>query len=235
MIATESNVDPSEIEHFDRLAQDWWDPQGPMRPLHQLNPIRLQYIQDKVSLNAKKVLDVGCGGGLLSEALAQAGAQVTGLDMSEALIQCAQMHASQNALNITYQQQRIEDFSQQTSERFDVITCMEMLEHVPDPAQILAHCQSLLKPKGLLICSTLNRHLKAYLISIIGAEYLLQLLPKGTHDYQQFIRPSELCRMARQCRLSEQHLQGISYHPLKQQFSLSNDLSVNYLACFQAP
>lgn len=228
------NVNPQEIEHFSQLASTWWKEDGDMRLLHQLNPLRLQFIREQVPLKNIRALDVGCGGGLLTEALAKESAEVTGLDLSAALIQVAEEHAKTVRLPIQYCCESIEDFASTHPHTFHLVTCMEMLEHVPDPAQIIQAMVDTLAPGGRLICSTLNRNLKTYVQAILGAEYVLGLLPKGTHDYQQFIRPSELCRLARAAKLRLVTLKGMNYHPLApQHFSLSDDISVNYLACFE--
>lgn len=228
-----NNFNTTEIHNFDQLAQDWWDPHGPMRPLHLLNPLRLAYVEEQINLNGKQVLDVGCGGGLLSTALAEKGAKVSALDLSHALLAVAQQQAAKRQLNINYQCSTLEDFSAQHQNTFDLVTCMEMLEHVPNPLSILQHAALCLKPSGKLILSTLNRHPKAFLIAIVGAEYITQQLPKGTHHYAQFIKPSELCRMARASDLTLANLCGIKYHVSTSDFSLDeSDLSVNYIATF---
>lgn len=226
------NVDAAEIEQFSKLANDWWDPKGPMEPLHQLNPLRMQYILKYSSLENKKILDVGCGGGLLSESLSQAGAKVTGIDLSEAALQVARDHDTTH--QIDYQKISIEDFAEKNPGSFDVVTCMELLEHVPDPASVIKACAKLIKPDGLVFFSTLNRTLKAFAIAIVGAEYLFNKLPKGTHHYSKFIKPAELCNAARDATLHLENLQGVTYQPFRKNFCFSEDLSVNYLACFIA-
>jgi 2-polyprenyl-6-hydroxyphenyl methylase/3-demethylubiquinone-9 3-methyltransferase len=223
------NVDQHELDAFNAMAQSWWDPQGPCKPLHQLNPVRMHYIQSQTSLEGKFILDVGCGGGILSEAMAKAGGQVTGLELAPQVIDIARQHAEKSDLSIDYQSQLVEDYAQIHPGRFDVLTCMEMLEHVPDPASIIRACGQLLKPSGLLVLSTLNRHPMAFIQAIIGAEYVLKLLPKGTHTYGQFIRPSELDPLLREAGLEIQDIRGLSYNPLTQAFKLSNNISVNYL------
>ncbi|WP_267256319.1 bifunctional 2-polyprenyl-6-hydroxyphenol methylase/3-demethylubiquinol 3-O-methyltransferase UbiG [Coxiella endosymbiont of Ornithodoros maritimus] len=230
MTPSEQNTDKEELAGFSNLAEDWWNPAGKMKPLHLINPVRLKYIEQQIPIKGKHILDVGCGGGLLSEALAKHGAVVTGVDMSESLIAVAKNHAEQQ-LNINYQCQDIEILTIDT-QPFDIITCMELLEHVPDPQRMIKNCAALIKPGGKLFFSTINRNFKAYLYTIIGAEYLLNLLPKGTHDYAQFIRPSELVGWAANGGLRLLNITGIHYHPLKNEFDLSRDVSVNYLACF---
>lgn len=225
------NVDQHELDTFNSIANTWWDLNGPCKPLHQLNPVRMDYICSQTPIKDKIILDVGCGGGILSEALARAGAQVTGLELATQVIDMAKAHAQESGLTIDYQTQLVEDYAQIHPERFDVITCMEMLEHVPDPASILKACGQLLKPNGLLILSTLNRHPMAFLQAIIGAEYVLGLLPKGTHTYSQFIKPSELDPLLTEAGLHIKDIKGLSYNPLTQVFKLSNNVSVNYLMC----
>ena len=227
-----TNVDPQEIAKFTALSQHWWDTEGELHTLHDLNPVRLAFIEQRCVLAGARVLDVGCGGGILSESLAKAGATVTAIDMDEAAINVARQHAQAADLTIDYRHQPIETLSQQPDMRFDVITCMEMLEHVPDPAAILLHCAQMLKPGGKLFVSTLNRHPKAYALAILGAEYVLRLLPRGTHDYNKFIKPSELALWARQAQLSQMQLQGVHYQPWSRQCKLVDDVRVNYLASF---
>ena len=228
-----SNYDQHEITKFTNFAATWWDPNGDMKPLHQLNPLRLSYIQQHIALNNKRILDVGCGGGILSESLTKAGAEVTGIDLTPAIIDVAQQHAKQEQLSIQYQCISVEEFAPTQANQFDGITCLEMLEHVPDPTSIVKACATLLKPGGMLFFSTLNRNLKSYLFAIIGAEYLLRLLPIGTHEYGKFIRPSELKQWAATADLSLANLKGIRYNPLTQAFTLSSDTDVNYLMCFR--
>lgn len=216
---------------FSRMAKDWWDPQGPMKPLHLMNPIRIKYIKQNVILKGKKVLDVGCGGGLLSEPLAKYGAHVTGIDMSDDLINIAKNHAQQQQLNIDYRCQDIELLAG-TTEQFDIVTCMELLEHIPNPAQMVKTCTLLTKPGGKLFFSTINRNIKSYLLTIVAAEYLFNYLPKGTHDYSQFILPSELIEWTDSVRLRLENMSGISYNPFKNKFYLTEDISVNYLIHF---
>ncbi len=233
MQTTSVNHDPAELERFNKLANDWWNPNGPMKPLHQLNPLRLSFIEQYTTLENKTVLDVGCGGGLLSEAMTQQGAQVSALDLSEDLLAAAQHHAEQQSLVINYQAQSVEDFSQTHHSAFEVMTCMEMLEHVPNPSAIINACATCLAPGGTAFFSTINRNLKAYAQGIVAAEYVLGLLPRGTHEYAKFIKPSELCHMAREAGLELINLQGIHYQPLSSHFKLCDDVSVNYLAAFR--
>lgn len=228
-----SNVDPQEIDKFNEFAKTWWDPKGEMKPLHQLNPLRLKFIADNAELNGKKVLDIGCGGGILTESLAKSGAEAFGIDMSEKLIRVAKQHAQENALQINYQLITAEEFAEQHAQEFDVITCMEMLEHVPEPLNILLAAAKLLKPKGKLFVSTINRNLKSYLMAIIGAEYVLRLLPRGTHEYAKFIRPSELHQWAYEAGFELKKIKGMHYQPFTEKFSLTDDVSVNYLVCFE--
>ena len=225
------NVDATEIEQFSKLADEWWDPKGPMQPLHQLNPLRMQYIEKYASLKNTRVVDVGCGAGLLSEALSQAGANVVGLDLSEAALHVAREHDTTH--QIDYQMIASEDFAEKNPGSFDVVTCMELLEHVPDPVSIIHACRKLVKPDGFVFFSTLNRTLKAFAIAIIGAEYLFKKLPKGTHHYNKLIKPSELCNAARDAHLSLVNLQGIEYQLFKKNFCFSNDVDVNYITCFK--
>lgn len=227
------NVDQHELNTFNSMAKTWWDLNGPCKPLHQLNPVRMDYLHSQTPIKGKIILDVGCGGGIFSEAMAKAGAQVTGLELAAQVIDCARAHAQDSDLSIDYQNVLVEDYAQMHPGRFDVITCMEMLEHVPDPASILKACGQLLKPEGLLILSTLNRHPMAFLQAIIGAEYVLGLLPKGTHTYSQFIKPSELDPLLADAGLHIKDIKGLSYNPLTQVFKLSNNISVNYLMCAQ--
>ncbi|NOX26935.1 MAG: bifunctional 2-polyprenyl-6-hydroxyphenol methylase/3-demethylubiquinol 3-O-methyltransferase UbiG [Gammaproteobacteria bacterium] len=228
-MSTEINVDPQEISKFDAVASRWWDPEGDCKPLHQLNPVRLRFIEQHVSLTNKRALDIGCGGGILSEALASQGANVTGIDMASAPLSVAKLHLLESKLNVDYQQITAEEFAQLHSHQFDVITCMELLEHVPDPALLVQACALALKPKGDLFFSTLNRNAKSFIESIIGAEYVLRMLPKGTHRYDRFIKPSELARWCRNANIEVKNLKGMSYNPLTQQFKLNDDLRVNYL------
>jgi 2-polyprenyl-6-hydroxyphenyl methylase / 3-demethylubiquinone-9 3-methyltransferase len=224
-----ANVEAAEVNKFAELAHQWWDTQGVFKPLHQLNPLRLDYIDSRASLNGKQVLDVGCGGGILSESMAGRGAQVTGIDLAEASLQVAQLHALESAASVEYRCVAVEALAEEKPQSFDVVTCMEMLEHVPDPASVVRACAALVKPGGQLFFSTLNRNAKAYLMAVVGAEYILNLLPKGTHDYAKFIKPSELAAWLRQSGLELQHQSGITYNPLNKQYSLTQDTSVNYM------
>jgi 2-polyprenyl-6-hydroxyphenyl methylase/3-demethylubiquinone-9 3-methyltransferase len=229
MTTTHTNVDPNEVAKFEALANGWWDPEGESKPLHEINPLRLDYIKTKCSLNNKQVIDVGCGGGILSEALAKNDALVTGIDMGEMPLNVARLHGLEAGLSIDYQQITAEQKAQQSSNEFDIVTCMEMLEHVPDPVSVIRACAQLVKPGGDVFFSTLNRHPKAYLFAVVGAEYLLKMLPKGTHDYKRFIRPSEMASWCRQAGLEVSHITGLSYNPLTKNYSLGDDVKVNYL------
>lgn len=233
MTETAANVDPLEIAKFEALASRWWDPTSEFKPLHDINPLRLGYIQTHLDLPGKQVLDVGCGGGILSEALARAGAVVTGIDMGAAPLSVARLHLLESGLSVDYQQSTVEAFAKAHPAQFDAITCMEMLEHVPDPASVIEACSRLVNPGGLLFFSTLNRNPKSYLLAILGAEYVLNLLPKGTHDYHKFIKPSEMAQMARATDIHLKNMQGMEYNPFSKHYTLSQDLSVNYLACYQ--
>lgn len=225
-----ANINTSEITKFSSIANTWWDLNGPSAPLHAINPARLQFIQHFSQLESKRVLDVGCGAGILTESLAKLGAHAVGLDASEELIAVAQQHALNNNLVIDYQTSTIEDFAHDQQQEFDIITCMELLEHVPDPARLIHDCARLLKPGGQLFLSTLNRTPKAYGLAIIGAEYLLNILPKQTHDYTKFIRPDELDAALRAAKLKLTELSGISYKPFNKSAHLSKDISINYIA-----
>lgn len=228
-----NNVNPAEIAKFSALANDWWDPRGPMKPLHELNPLRLSYVKKYAVLDEKHVLDIGCGGGILTESLAVSGAITTGIDMSDAAIQIAKQHAEKSNLRIHYKQARTEDFAISHAGTFDVITCMEMLEHVPNPLAIIQAASDLIKPDGFIFFSTINRNMKSFFSAIIGAEYILNLLPKGTHHYSEFIKPSELKQWCEKNNLWLRGVQGITYHPLLKKFELSNSVDVNYLMVFQ--
>jgi 2-polyprenyl-6-hydroxyphenyl methylase/3-demethylubiquinone-9 3-methyltransferase len=224
------NVDHAEISKFEQLAARWWDPESEFKPLHEINPLRLGYIERFISLKGKRVLDVGCGGGILSESMARQGAEVTGIDMGEAPLEVARLHLLESGLDVNYERIPVERLAQEQPESYDLVTCMEMLEHVPDPASVVRACARLTKPDGHTFFSTLNRNPKSYLFAIIGAEYLLQLLPKGTHDYAKFIRPSELERWIRDFGLRIQDITGLLYNPLTRHYSLSaRDVDVNYI------
>ena len=223
------NVDQSEIAKFSALAHRWWDPNSEFKPLHAINPLRLNWIKSFVSLEGKKVVDVGCGGGILAESISQSGADTTGIDLSEKALKVAELHALEVGANLTYRSISAEDLADEQAEQYDVVTCMEMLEHVPDPASVVRACAKLCKPGGTLFFSTLNRNPKSYLFAIIGAEYILKLLPKGTHEYTKFIKPSELVTFTRQAGLELLGMKGLSYNPITQVYSLSDDVDVNYM------
>lgn len=229
------NVDPQEVSKFERLAARWWDPNSEFKPLHDINPLRLDYIDAHVGLSGKKVLDVGCGGGILAESMALRGAQVTGIDMGEAPLAVARLHQLESGVEVDYQQTTAEALAEQHAGAFDVVTCMEMLEHVPSPASVIAACARLVKPGGHVFFSTINRNPKSYLFAIVGAEYLLRMLPKGTHDYAKFIRPSELDGWARNAGLGLAELMGLTYNPLSRRYRLGKDIDVNYMAHYTAP
>jgi 2-polyprenyl-6-hydroxyphenyl methylase/3-demethylubiquinone-9 3-methyltransferase len=230
------NVHEHEIRKFGALAERWWDPAGEFKTLHAVNPLRLQFIRSHADLAGRRVVDVGCGGGILSEGLARAGAEALGIDLAEELLEAAERHGLQSELNVRYRRISAESLAEEQPGAFDHATCMEMLEHVPDPASVVRACARLVKPGGRVFFSTLNRNLKAYLLAILGAEYLLKMIPKGTHDFSAFIRPSELGRWAREAGLSLLGMEGIVYNPITQQFSLSRrDIDVNYLAAFGRP
>ena len=223
------NADELELQKFSALAHRWWDPNSEFKPLHDINPLRLNYIDGLAHLAGKKVLDVGCGGGILSESMAARGAQVTGIDLGEKPLKVAKLHLLETGQKVEYRLVAAEALAEEQPGQFDVVTCMEMLEHVPDPASIVRACAQLTKPGGHVFFSTLNRNPKSYLFAIIGAEYLLNLLPRGTHDYAKFIKPSELARFARAAGLSVNEVIGMSYNPLAKTYSLGPDTSVNYL------
>lgn len=227
------NIDLDEIQKFSAFAQDWWDLTGPCAPLHHFNPLRLEFIKQYATLAQQSVLDIGCGGGILSESMAHAQANVTGIDMSTAALDAATNHAQQNNLPITYHLISAEQFAVQQPHTFDVVTCMELLEHVPDPASLVAACARLVKPGGYVFFSTINRCYQAYLLAVLGAEYVLHLLPRGTHDYQKFIRPSELAKWARASELNLRAMQGVRYNPFTQQCNTTKSVAVNYQCCFQ--
>jgi 2-polyprenyl-6-hydroxyphenyl methylase/3-demethylubiquinone-9 3-methyltransferase len=225
------NVNPAETAKFDRLASRWWDDTGESRPLHDLNPVRLAFVAERENLRGAQVLDVGCGGGILSEALAAAGAHVTGIDLAPRVLEVARLHLLESGHTVDYREISIEVLAEESPGSFDVITCMEMLEHVPDPASVIAACASLLKPDGRLFLSTLNRTPAAFALAIAGAEYALKLLPRGTHHYAQFIRPSELARCLRASGFELEDLRGLAYNPFSRHARLISNTSVNYLAC----
>ncbi len=223
------NVDPAELEKFASLAHRWWDKTSEFKPLHAINPLRLNFIDDLVGLKDKRILDVGCGGGILSESMAERGADVTGIDLGEKALKVAKLHQLESSSKVDYRLISVEELAIQQPESFDVVTCMEMLEHVPDPESIIHACAQLTKPGGSVFFSTINRNPKAYLFAVIGAEYLLNMLPKGTHEYQKFIKPSELSSWSRDSGLNVNKLRGMGYNPLTDHYSLGDDVSVNYL------
>jgi 2-polyprenyl-6-hydroxyphenyl methylase/3-demethylubiquinone-9 3-methyltransferase len=230
MNAANHNVDQVEISKFEELASRWWDPHSEFKPLHDINPLRLDYIDQRAHIKGKKVLDVGCGGGILAESMALRGAEVTGIDMGAAPLEVAKLHMLESGVQLEYRQITAEALAAEMPGQFDVVTCMEMLEHVPDPGSVIAACAALVKPGGQLFFSTINRNPKAYLFAIVGAEYLLRMLPRGTHDFAKFIRPSEMEGWTRATGLELQALTGMVYNPFSQQYSLGRDLDVNYLA-----
>ncbi|UTW46048.1 bifunctional 2-polyprenyl-6-hydroxyphenol methylase/3-demethylubiquinol 3-O-methyltransferase UbiG [bacterium SCSIO 12696] len=226
----DTNVDKAEIAKFEALASRWWDPNSEFKPLHDINPLRANWIDQHSSVAGKTVLDVGCGGGILCEALAQRGATVTGIDMGEAPLNVAKLHALESGVSVNYQRITAEQLAQLQAGQFDIVTCLEMLEHVPDPASVIRACTQLVKPGGQVYFSTINRNPKAYLFAILGAEYVLKLLPKGTHEYSKFIRPSELGNWAREAELTVEHMTGMVYNPFTKKYRLdSRDVDVNYL------
>ena len=231
------NADPQELAKFSDLAHRWWDPESEFRPLHQINPLRLEWIDSLAGVAGKRVLDVGCGGGILAEAVARKGAaQVTGIDLALKPLRVAQLHALEAGVqNVQYREVAAEALAAEMPAQFDVVTCMEMLEHVPDPASVVSACAQLVKPGGWVFFSTLNRNPKSFLFAIVGAEYVLRLLPKGTHEYGKFIRPSELTRWARDAGLAPQGMKGMEYNPLTRRYWLSGDTSVNYLVACRKP
>ena len=233
MTAPSQNADPAELAKFASLAQSWWDPAGPSKPLHELNPLRLRYIEQAARLQDARVLDVGCGGGILSEAMARSGARVLGIDLAQAVLDVAELHALESRLQIEYKAVAAEELAAAQPDSFDLVTCMEMLEHVPDPAATLKSLAALVKPGGDVIVSTLNRKPQAFAVAIIGAEYIARVLPRGTHEYLKFIRPSELARWGREAALDLIDLTGITYNPLTRAFRLSPNTDINYLAHFK--
>jgi 2-polyprenyl-6-hydroxyphenyl methylase/3-demethylubiquinone-9 3-methyltransferase len=227
------NVDHQEIEKFEQLASRWWDPESEFKPLHAINPLRLNYIDERVSLSATRVLDVGCGGGILAESMAQRGARVVGIDMAEAPLAVARLHQLESGVEVDYRRMTAETLAETEAGGFDVVTCLEMLEHVPEPDQVIAACKTLVKPGGHVFFSTINRNPKSYLFAIIGAEYVLKLLPKGTHDYRKFIRPSEMDSWARAAGLDVVAMTGMHYNPVTRHYWLAPGLEVNYLAHYR--
>ncbi len=229
------NADPAELQKFSELAHRWWDPASEFKPLHEINPLRLDWIERRAGLAGKKVVDVGCGGGLLSEGMASRGAEVTGIDLSEKALGVARLHLYESGQKVDYRLTSAEDFAAAHEGTFDIVTCLEMLEHVPDPASTIAACARLVRPGGDVFFSTLNRNLKAYVLAIIGAEYVLNMLPRGTHDYAKFIRPSELVRHCRNSGLDTVELTGLHYNPLSRVYSLGGNTDVNYLIHTRRP
>jgi 2-polyprenyl-6-hydroxyphenyl methylase/3-demethylubiquinone-9 3-methyltransferase len=229
------NVDPLELEKFSALAHRWWDPESEFKPLHQINPLRLDWIDAIAPLNGRNVLDVGCGGGILAEAMARRGARVKGIDLSEKALKVAQLHLLESRVAVDYEAVSAEDLAERETGTYDVVTCMELLEHVPDPGSLVRACArlarpgDLARPGGQVFFSTINRNLKSYVFAVIGAEYVLKLLPKGTHDYGKFVKPSELARHCRAAGLEVREIRGMSYNPITRSYSLGNDASVNYL------
>ena len=230
-----ANIDPAEIKKFEALAAHWWDTQGEFKALHEMNPLRLNFINSGSPLAEKTACDIGCGGGILSESLAKCGAATTGLDMGKAPLAVARLHALESELDIDYQQITAEEFAQKNPAAFDVVTCMELLEHVPDPASIINACFTLLKPGGSVYFSTINRNPKSYLFAIVGAEYVMKMLPRGTHDYAKFIKPSELDQWARAAGLELVNLKGVSYDPFTGLFDQSQNVDVNYMVHYTRP
>jgi 2-polyprenyl-6-hydroxyphenyl methylase / 3-demethylubiquinone-9 3-methyltransferase len=227
-----TNADPIELEKFSQLAHNWWDPTSEFKPLHEINPLRLGYIDSIAQLAGKTVLDVGCGGGILSESMAGAGAKVTGIDLGEKALQVAQLHLLESGKQVEYRKIPVEQLAEEKPRSYDVVTCMEMLEHVPDPQSIVRACAALVKPGGHVFFSTLNRNPKSYLFAIIGAEYVLNMLPRGTHDYAKFLKPSELAQFCRNAQLDVSDVTGMSYNPFSKIYTLGRDSSVNYMiAC----
>lgn len=232
---TSNNFDQAELDKFGALAGRWWDPDGPQKPLHALNPVRLDYVRQRVALAGARVLDVGCGGGLLSEALAKAGAQVTAIDLAPELINVARLHRLESGVQVDYRLQSVEALAGEMPGAFDAITCMEMLEHVPDPGAIIAACARLLRPGGRLLLSTLNRTPAAFALAIVGAEYIARLLPTGTHHYEDFIKPAELAAWLRQADLQLEDVSGLAYEPWRNRARLASRTDVTYLACARKP
>ena len=235
MNAENLNIDPREISKFEELASRWWDPNSEFKPLHEINPLRLNYINQRAPLQGKNVVDVGCGGGILSESMAVSNATVTGIDMGKAPLSVAKLHLLESGQQVDYRQITAEQLAAEKPAEFDIVTCMEMLEHVPDPASVIQACFDLVKPGGDVFFSTINRNPKSYLFAIIGAEYLLRMLPKGTHDYSKFIRPSELVQWARVSGLNTEDLTGMTYNPLTRIYKMGKDVDVNYIVHCRRP
>jgi 2-polyprenyl-6-hydroxyphenyl methylase/3-demethylubiquinone-9 3-methyltransferase len=233
-MASTTNVDPNEIRKFEELASRWWDKNSEFKPLHDINPLRANWIDNIAPVAEKKVLDVGCGGGILSESLAQRGADVTGIDMGDAPLGVAKLHQLESGLSINYQKSTAEDFAKNHENTFDIVTCLEMLEHVPDPSSVINACAKMVKPGGTVFFSTINRNPKAFLLAIVGAEYVLRMLPRGTHEYSKFIRPSELANWSREADLQVNQMTGLLYNPLTKHYKLSpSDVDVNYMISTQ--
>jgi 2-polyprenyl-6-hydroxyphenyl methylase/3-demethylubiquinone-9 3-methyltransferase len=229
------NVDPAEIAKFEELASRWWDLNSEFKALHDINPLRVNYIDQRAPVAGKKVLDVGCGGGILCEGMAQRGAKVTGIDMGEAPLSVASLHLHESGLDIDYQKSTAEDFAELHPEQYDIVTCLEMLEHVPDPGSVISACARLVKPGGQLFFSTINRNPKSYLFAVIGAEHLLRMLPKGTHDYDKFIKPSELAACLRKAQLEMHNISGMTFNPITKNYRIGKDVDVNYLVHASRP
>ena len=229
------NLDPKEIQKFEALASRWWDPQSEFRPLHEINPLRMGYIAGLINPAGRKAVDVGCGGGILTEALRRHGAEVTGIDMAEAALAVARLHLAESGLDIEYRKCTAEQLAAEQPERYELLTCLEMLEHVPDPGSVVAACERLLKPGGLAVFSTINRNPQSWLFAIVGAEYVLRLLPRGTHEYAKLIRPAELAAWCRNAGLDLESQIGMGYNPLTKRYFLQESLAVNYIACYRKP
>lgn len=229
------NVDDAELAKFNALASRWWDPDGDFRPLHEINPLRLDWIRQHIDLNGETIVDIGCGGGILTESMAAIGATVTGIDMADGPLNVAKLHQAESGVTVTYQQMTAEALADNRASEFDVVTCLEMLEHVPDPSQIIRSCAELVKPGGHVFFSTINRNPKSFMFAIVGAEYVLKLLPAGTHEYGKFIRPSELEEWARNAGLELRDSIGMLYNPITQEYSLGSNVDVNYLMYFRRP
>jgi len=235
MTTVRDNVDPAELAKFDSLASRWWDTEGDFKPLHAINPLRLDWIRQHVNLGGCRVVDIGCGGGILAESMAAANARVTGIDMAEGPLAVARLHQHESGTNVDYRRTTAEELAASEAGEYDVVTCLEMLEHVPDPSQVIKSCAELVKPGGYVFFSTINRNPKSFLFAIVGAEYVLKLLPSGTHEYAKFIRPSELEAWARRAGLELRASIGMHYNPVTREYSLGSNLDVNYLMYFQRP
>lgn len=235
MSLTDQNVDPGELAKFDAAAARWWDPEGEFRTLHEINPLRLDWIRQRCEMSGSRVVDVGCGGGVLSESMAAAGAEVTGIDMASAPLEVARLHLHESGVTVDYRQMTAEALASEAAGSYDAVTCLELLEHVPDPAAVVQSCAKLVVPGGQVFFSTINRNPKAFLFAIVGAEYVLRLVPSGTHEYEKFIRPSELETWARRAGLELRDSAGLQYNPLTREYSLGRSLDVNYLMHFERP